>query len=170
MKHLCGKSMLIVTLLVCFFPRATYNYSMPIGITPDPTYTTGTFRLVNANWGNTSPSNFLVNYQTTMSTSSLNASLGVMGINYYIKGSTWGWRMTVASLTASSMNVLLNVKDNNNPIYYLRICYFVTYNTLLDVSWVSYSFSISHLIQVDPIPLPITPWDLTAASFNAGLI
>lgn len=146
MNQLCRQSLLIVVLVVCLFPQATYNWSMPIGIVPDPTYTTGTFRLVNSNWGSTSASNFLVSFQTTMSTSSLNASLGVMGINYYIKGSAWGWRMTIPSVTASSMNVLLSVKDSNNPIYYLRICYFVTSNTLLDVNYVSYSFSIIYVI------------------------
>jgi hypothetical protein len=146
MKQLCTKSLLIVIVIVCLFPQATHNWSMPIGITPDPTYTTGTFRMVNSNWGSTSPSNFLVNFQTTMSTSSLNASLGVMGINYYIKGKDWGWRMTIPSVSTSSMNVLLNVKNGNNPIYFLRICYFVTSNPFLDSNYVSYTFSIKYVI------------------------
>lgn len=136
-------------ILICFLsclPSFGESLSKPTAVL-DPSYTTGTTVLVTSNWGNTSPSNFLVNYQTTMSTSSLNATLGIMGVNYYIKGTQWGWRMSIASITASSLNVLLNVKNYNNPIYYLRICYFVTYSSLLDISWVSYSFGIFFIIH-----------------------
>jgi hypothetical protein len=145
-------------------------YSKPTAVL-DPSYTTGTSVLVTSNWGNTSPTNFLVNYQTTMSTSSLNATLGVMGVNYYIKGTQWGWRLSIASLTQSSLNVLVNVKNYNNPIYYLKICYFVTDNTLLDINWITYSFSKSGDIQVPAqIPLRTLLSQEEAASLLVGFI
>jgi hypothetical protein len=156
MQQLLSLPTLMVVLTLAIFIPCGWTLSKPT-VTPDPSYTTGTTQLVNANWGSTSPTNFLVNYQTTMSTTSLNASLGIMGINYYIKAGQWGWRLSIVSVAQSSLNLFLNVKSNNNPIYYLRICYFVTSNTLLDVNWATLSFSRNlNLIQLQSIQLPTT--------------
>ena len=141
MRHLLSNISALMAIIILSLIPQSIEISRPTAIVPDFTYTTGTAQLINSNWGSTSPTNFLVNYQTTMSTASLNGTLGIMGINYYIKGNNWGWRMSIASIGQSSMNILLNVRNNNNPIFYLRICYFVTYNSLLDASYVTHIFS-----------------------------
>lgn len=119
-------------LALYFFAPAVRTLSLPLSV-PDLTYTTGTTILINANYANTAASSFPVTFQTTMSTPSLNASLGIMGTNYKIRSSTWGWRIKIASVLQSSLTVLISVSDSTNPIYNLRICYFVTYNTLIDL-------------------------------------
>lgn len=160
MRHLFSNiPAIMITIIFSLIPQSI-EISRPTAIAPDLTYTTGTAQLINSGWGNTSPTNFLVNYQTTMNTASLNGTLGIMGINYHIKGNSWGWRMSIVTLAQSSMNILLNVRTGNNPIFYLRICYFVTYNSLLDASYVTESFS-SKCIIIQParIRWPITPSD-----------
>jgi hypothetical protein len=138
---------LIAALLpLAFLLQNTEALSLPTAMA-DPTYTTGTSVLVSANWSNTSPTSFTASFQTTMSTSSLNATLGIMGVSYYLKGSSWGWQMSVVSVLQTSLSILLNVVDSSNPIYYLKICFFVTYNTLLDVNSVTYTFRTKYIMQ-----------------------
>jgi hypothetical protein len=132
-----------ITLLLTlsFIVPTVRTLSFPIAV-PDPTYTTGTAQLITASYSSTTNTSFPVTFATTMSTPSLNASLGIMGINYDIRSSRWGWRITIASVLQSSLSVLISVSDSSNPIYSLRICYFVTYNTLIDVQEITNTFSI----------------------------
>ncbi len=137
--RLTNKSPLQLFLLISGPIFLASALSMPTAIT-DPTYTTGTSTIISSNWGTTTPTSFSFNYQTTMSTSSLNGTLGVIGIDSYIRPSQWGWRMSILSLSQTSLTLNLNVKNSYSPILYLQICYLVTSNTLLELNWVAYSF------------------------------
>ena len=84
MRHLLSNISALMAIIILSLIPQSIEISRPTAIVPDFTYTTGTAQLINSNWGSTSPTNFLVDYQTTMSTPSLNGTLGIMGINYYI--------------------------------------------------------------------------------------
>ena len=122
----------IALFLLCLMPPTYSTLSFPIAV-PDPTFTTGIAQLITTNYSNTNATTFPLTFATTMSTPSLNASLAIMGINYGIRSSAWGWRITIASVLQSSLSALISVSDSTNPISSLRVCYFITYNTLIDV-------------------------------------
>lgn len=106
----------------------------------DPTYLTGTATLISSNWTNTAPTNFVVTYPTIMATSSLNGSVGVMDIGFYMANGQWGWRLVIASLNQSGMSLQLNNKNGSNCLFNLKISFLASYNSLLDINSVAYSF------------------------------
>jgi len=129
----------IICLIATIIPAA-YTASKPFAIQPDPTYLTGTKTLFTTNMGSTSNVIYSVTYPWILSTSSLNATLSIMGVNFYLKGNQFGWRMSIISLTTSSMAFQVSVNNNNNPLFYLRIGYLVSWNSYLDLNFVSYTF------------------------------
>lgn len=71
-----------------------------------------------------------------MTTASLNATLGIYGIQYYTIGTAFGWKMYVASLTSSTLVVQLAVAFSASPIYYLKLCYLVSAKPELDIAYI----------------------------------
>lgn len=145
----CWRFILCLIILCCF--KTVTSLSKPTAIVPDPTYQTGVTTLITSNFSNTSPFNFQINYFAAMSTSSVNATLGIMGVKYYMQGNQFGWRMNTLSVNETAIVIQFYVKKNSNPIFYLRICYMISYNPFLELSWISYTFSkidiIQHLLQ-----------------------
>jgi len=119
---------------------ATQN-STPLALQPDPTYLTGTSTLITTNMNSTSPIQYTLNYPWMMSTASLNGSLGIIGVDYYMKGIQFGWNLGIVSLNNLTIVVQASVYNNNSLLYYLNICYMVTYNSYLDLNYVTYTFS-----------------------------
>lgn len=94
------KSSIIITvalLLTCSLCAVV----TPTPIQPDPTYQTGLVTVISSEL-----KNFLlytVNYNWAMSTSSLNASLGIVGMNLRTASTKYGFRMKVISLNQSAL-------------------------------------------------------------------
>lgn len=141
--------------------------STPIATQPDPTYLTGMATLITSNMGSTSPVLYTLTYPWTMSTASLNGTLGIVGVNYYISGYQFGWNLGIVSLTALTMVVQVKVYHNYNPLFYLNICYMVTYNSYLDTNYVSYSFSKYFKTKVLVIRLITMLYPLRLARWTA---
>jgi hypothetical protein len=132
--HLC---LLFLTLLLV----GVDAWSRPTAIQPDPTYLTGSKTLITASMTSTSPVVYGITYPWTMPTLSLNASLAIMGVNFYMKTAQFGWRMNILSLSDSALALQISVKHKDSPLYYLRVCYMVSYNSYIDMNYVSYTLS-----------------------------
>ena len=78
---------------------------------------------------------YTVNYNFAMSTSSLNASLGIFGIDYRQNKKRHGFRMNIVSLNSSAMQVFLRVNNNQDPLYTLKISFLVSYSPLIDIHY-----------------------------------
>jgi hypothetical protein len=68
---------------------------------PDSTYQTGIVTVISSTLG--SSLTYTLNYNWGMSTSSLNASLGVVGMNLRTANAMHGFRMRVISLNQSAL-------------------------------------------------------------------
>lgn len=74
---------------------------LPTAIQPDSTYQTGIVTVLSSALGGSLT--YTLNYNWGMSTSSLNASLGVVGMNLRTANSRHGFRMRVISLNQSAL-------------------------------------------------------------------
>jgi hypothetical protein len=119
--------------------HAAVSLSYPIALQPDTTYQTGTQVIVSSSFTSTSETVFSIPYINVMTTASLNATLGIYGINYYTVGTVFGWKLFVASLTSSSVIVHLAVFAAASPIYYLKLCYLISAKPELDIAYVEYT-------------------------------
>ena len=107
-----------------------------------------------------------------MTTSSLNATIGIMGIHYSLRDAQMGWTLHVVSLTDSGMTLRLAVHNNNNPIYFLTVCYLVSQSPLLDINFIEYTFSMSDPTQMaanrSATAPSITPRSATSIAENTS--
>jgi hypothetical protein len=117
--------MLIHYLILALIPSVLL-LSYPIALQPDTTYQTGTQIIITSAYTNTSEQVFSIPYVSVMTTSSLNASLGIYGVNYYMISTTFGWKLFVASITSSNINVHLSVASAASSIYYLKLSFLVS--------------------------------------------
>jgi hypothetical protein len=74
---------------------------LPTAMQPDSTYQTGIVTVISSTLG--SSLTYTLNYNWGMSTSSLNASLGVVGMNLRTANAMHGFRMRVISLNQSAL-------------------------------------------------------------------
>ena len=77
--------------------------SLPTAIQPDLTFKTGIFTVFSSflAWSNT----YTVTFGTTMATPSLNASIGIFGINYNQRSKKHGFKTSIVSVTSSDMQL-----------------------------------------------------------------
>lgn len=115
--------------------------SRPIAIQPDLTYQTGVQIIINSNYASTVYQAFTVPYVSVMSTASLNGSLGIMDVKYYMVSNVFGWRMYIASLTSSVLTIHISVLNPSSSLYLLRVCYFISSNPDLDMGYVEYTYN-----------------------------
>jgi hypothetical protein len=131
--------MLAIILFVSLLQSVTPSY--PLALQPDTTYQTGTQIVITSNFASTTEQIFSIPYVSVMTTSSLNATLGIYGINYYLNGTTFGWKLYIASLTSSNLNIHLAVFSTLSPIYYLKLCYLISSRPDLDINYVEYTYN-----------------------------
>lgn len=121
--------------ILCLIPTVLL-LSNPIALQPDRTYQTGTYVIITSNFSNTAQQTFSIPYTSVMTTTSLNATLGIYGVNYYMIGGVFGWKLFVASVTASDISVHLSVFSSSSSIYYLKLCYLISSKTEIDINYV----------------------------------
>lgn len=84
-----------------------------------------------------------------MTTPSVNATLGIYGINFYMTSQTFGWNMRVSSVSTTTLTIQLYVYSSPNYLNYLKLCYLVSSNPYIDVNFVEYNFNRKYdLIQL----------------------
>lgn len=126
-------------LILAALTLAVTPASYPNALQPDTTYQTGTQVLLSSTFTSTTEQVFTIPYLNVMTTASLNATLGIYGIHYYTVGTTFGWKIYVASLTSSTVVVHLAVSYSTSPIYYLKLCYLISSKPELDIAYVEYT-------------------------------
>ena len=99
LKH---TSLIQYLLFLAILPSAIL-LSRPVALQPDTTYQTGTQTILSSNFTSTTNQVFAIPYVSIMTTSSLNASLGIYGVKYYMINQAFGWRLFVSSLTSSDL-------------------------------------------------------------------
>jgi hypothetical protein len=109
------------------------GWSYPTPSQPDPTYQTGIVTLLSSALSGSGT--YMAGYNFVMSTPSLNASLGIFGIDYSQRQNKFGFRMSIASLTSSSLNVYVRAFDSSDPIKVLKISYLVSYSPYLEINY-----------------------------------
>jgi hypothetical protein len=119
----------ISLLLLIYSIQLAYSLSRPIAIQPDPTYQTGVQILFNSNFNSLTTVAFGVPFNTAMPTSSLNASLGIMGTKYYMISNVFGWKMSVGSVSINSLSIDIKVISTASYLFYMKISYLVSCNT-----------------------------------------
>lgn len=99
----------ILLLTITIVPLVLGATSVPTPIQPDPTYQTGISTVLSSklSWSNT----YTISYNSIMSTSSLNASFGIYGIDYDQRNKKHGFRTSIASLDSSSMQIYVKVNN-----------------------------------------------------------
>lgn len=132
---------IISILILLQFFSCGYCLSRPIAVQPDPSYQTGVQIIVSANFASTTFVAIGVPFATGMSTSSLNASLAIMGTKYYMNSDQFGWKMSIGSVTASSLSVHLQITSSLSTLFYMKISFLVSSNSQLDMSFHEFPFS-----------------------------
>lgn len=125
-------------IFLALLPPAVF-LSFPFARQPDTTYQTGTQIVITSTFNSITETVFSIPYTKVMTTTSLNATLGLYGINYYTVGTAFGWKLYVASLTSSNVIVHLAVFATTSPIYYLKLCYLISAKPELDIAYVEYT-------------------------------
>lgn len=135
-----SKFTILATLLILsLFPTAS-SYSRPIARQPDSTYQTGVQTILSTAFTSTAEVAYSIPYTSVMTTSSLNASLGIYGVSYQMISGSFGWKHYVSSITTSTLSVHAAVFSAASSIYYLKLCYIITSNTNIDMNYVEYTF------------------------------
>lgn len=130
-------------------------------ITTAPTYVTGVATLISSpsnkvnNAGNTLP----VTFATAAPTTSLNASAGLKSCEFDMKGTTFGWKITIDSLTATGMMVSFSTTDPTNYIRLLAISYIANWGAPFNLNYIAFTLSNSCGIETQrPTLSPTTLW------------
>jgi hypothetical protein len=110
--------------------------SYPTALQPDTTYQTGISIVISSYYANTTYQVFAIPYVSVMTTSSLNASLGIYGVDHLMISTSFGWNLLVASVTTSNVIIHLSVVSATNYISYLKLCYMINSNTNIDMNFV----------------------------------
>ena len=118
--------------------QISLSWSYPTPIQPDLTYQTGIVTLYTGSL--TGSGVYTLNYNFAMTTSSLNGSLGIVGLDYRQNNKRHGFRMNIASMNNSAMQVYLEANYNREPIYLMKVSYLASYSPYLDVNYISYSY------------------------------
>ena len=105
------KKELNIIVILIFFQWLQFGYclSRPIAVQPDLTYQTGVQIIVSTNYNSLTDLAIGVPYATVMSTSSVNASLAIMGTRYYLNNDQFGWKMSIGSVTTTSLSIHLSI-------------------------------------------------------------
>jgi hypothetical protein len=135
------QSIMLQSLLIAAVLPLVLLSSRPIALQPDTTYQTGTQIILSSNFAFTAEQVFNIPYVSVMTTSSLNASLAIYGVDYYMVSGVFGWKLYVASLTSSNLIIHLSVFSATSPLYYLKLCYIISSNPDIDINYVEYTFS-----------------------------
>jgi len=85
-------NMLFILLLLQYI-QIGFGLSRPLAVQPDSTYQTGVQIIFSTTFISLTDVAFSVPYTTVMSTSSVNASLAIMGIQYQLINNQFGWKM-----------------------------------------------------------------------------
>lgn len=144
-------NLLVVSLLVVLAPALS-----PLSVlTTAPTYTTGTAVLISSpsNKVNSAGNTLPVTFGTAAPSPSLNASVGVITNYFDLRGPPFGWKLVVASVSATGMMVNLMTNSNSNYIRLLSVCYMVTWDAHLNLNYALFTLSTWMFIQtLQPIP------------------
>ena len=117
----------ILLLALALLTTRTHNATAyPTPIQPDPTYQTGQSTIINT--GLTASSTYTINYNWAMATTSLNATLGVVGMSFNFNDSSHGWQQSLISLNKSALIMQVTVVNKYDPINYMKISYLVSYS------------------------------------------
>lgn len=129
-------SLLLPTTIILLLIPHVFLYSRPVALQPDTTYQTGVQIVISSSYANTTSNAYSIPYTSVMSTTSLNASLGIYGLNFYMINGAFGWKMYVASVSTSNINIQIAVYSAASSIYYLKVCYIISSNTDIDMNYV----------------------------------
>ncbi len=136
----------ILTFISLIYGAFSFSNALPNPIQPDPTYQTGIISILSSQLK--SSLTYTVSYNWAMSTSSLNASLGVVGIDLQTQYPRHGFRMMIMSLNKSALIMYVAVKYDKSPLNILKISYLVSYNPYFDIGYWESVFSNEKSIQV----------------------
>lgn len=143
-------------LCLVFILPFTHCASYPIALQPDTSYQTGVQIIFTTAFSSTTNQFFFIPYTSIMTTPSVNATLGIYGINFYMTSQTFGWNMRVSSVSTTTLTIQLYVYSSPNYLNYLKLCYLVSSNPYIDVNFVEYNFNRKYdLIQLPYILQPI---------------
>lgn len=169
MKHFKQTFQLI--LVSSLLLAIAHSLSKPIALQPDTTYQTGVQTIITTNFTSTAEVVYNIPYTSVMTTSSLNASLGIYGLNYYMINKVFGWKYFVSSLTNVDIIIHLSVYTANSPLYYLKLCYIISSNPDIDMSYVEYTFNRNNLnIQQQQMFWQIKDYQIQEIQIIAGLL
>jgi hypothetical protein len=115
----------------------------------NPNYQTGTSNILSAGQLSTTMTTYTIVYPTPMLTASLNASLGIMGTDFQMQGTQFGWSLQIASYTATLISFQATSTSSNNKINILHICYMVTAYSYLHVTYQQVIFVVGTDTVVD---------------------
>lgn len=133
-------SFLLLSIISLLTP-IIFTYSRPVALQPDSTYQTGVQVIFSSSYTSTTENAYSIPYTSIMTTTSLNASLGIYGMNFQMINGVFGWKLYVASVTPSSLNIQIAVFSSSSAISYLKLCYIISSNTDIDMNYVEYSFN-----------------------------
>lgn len=133
-------------ILFFYYPYCT-PLSWPVALQPDVTYQTGIITVVSTNFSSTSVQAFNLSYANNMLTSSLDAAIGIYGIDFYMNKQVFGWSLSISTLSATNFMLHAYVSSALSRISSLKICYIVSNNPYIDMNYVRYTFSNMQFIK-----------------------
>ncbi len=117
-------------------------------ITTSPTYTTGTASIISSpsNKINNAGNTFSVVYSTPAPSSSVNASIGINSMYFEMKNASFGWKVVINSVTATTMIFTASTNNLNNYIRMLSICYMINWNANINLNYILFTLSKNNVI------------------------
>jgi hypothetical protein len=130
--------LVFISIAILLLHPALCAFSLPIAIQPDPTYQTGIVTVLSSSlgWSNT----YTLTFGSMMATSSLNASIGIYGIDYNQRNRKHGFRTSITSVNSTSLRLYVQVNNNNEPLNMLTVSYLVSYSPFLDINYAQFTF------------------------------
>ena len=135
------RSLLLFLIILLLHPYCT-PLSWPVALQPDATYQTGVLTVISTNFSSTAAQAFNMSYTNIMSTSSLNASIGIYGIDFYMVKQVFGWSLGISTLSTTNFMLYIYVNSALSRVSSLKICYIVSNNPYIDMNYVRYTFSM----------------------------
>lgn len=143
----------------------------------NPNYQTGTSNILSAALLSTTITTYSLVYPTPMLTASLNASLGIMGTNFQMQGTQFGWSLQISSYSTTSIFFQAKSTASNNQLNILHICYMVTAYSYLHVTYQKVIFAVGtdtviDTTATDPGQVSCNPWSCrnSARTFTYDMI